>query len=77
MSKIDIFTLFDIIIDMLKVDGEKNLDKALKQLKYKVIKTKQNDKIREKQEFVKKSVKKRKQKLKAQYVQKLRDKDSY
>lgn len=77
MSKIDIFVLFDIIIDMLKVDVQKNLDKALKQLKYKVIKTKQNDKIREKQEFVKKSVKKREQKLKAEYIQKLKDNDSY
>lgn len=77
MSKIDIFVLFDIIIDMLKVDVQKNLDKALKQLKYKVIKTKQNDKIREKQEFIKKSVKKREQKLKAEYVQKLRDNNSY
>lgn len=77
MSKIDIFVLFDIIIYMLKVDVQKNLDTALKQLKYKVIKTKQNDKIREKQEFIKKSVKKREQKLKAEYVQKLRDNNSY
>lgn len=62
---------------MLKVEVEKNLDKALKSLKYKVIKTKQNDKIRENEQYTKKSVKKRKEKLKAQYIQQLRDKDNY
>jgi small subunit ribosomal protein S21 len=61
---------------MLKVEAGKNLDKALKSLKYKVIKTKQNEKLRANQEFVKKSVKKREQKLKAQYVQQLKDKDN-
>lgn len=61
---------------MLKVEAGKNLDKALKSLKYKVIKTKQNEKLRANQEFVKKSVKKREQKLKAKYVQQLKDKDN-
>lgn len=61
---------------MLKVEAGKNLDKALKSLKYKVIKTKQNEKLRANKEFVKKSVKKREQKLKAQYIQQLKDKDN-
>jgi len=56
---------------MLKVEINKsqNLEKALKVLKGKVIKTKQNEKLRARLEFVKPSVKKRDQKLKAQYVQ--------
>lgn len=56
---------------MLKVEINKsqNLEKALKVLKGKVIKTKQNEKLRARLEFVKPSVKKRGQKLKAQYVQ--------
>jgi len=56
---------------MLKVniDSKQNLEKALKVLKGKVIKTKQNEKLRERLEFEKKSVWKRNQKLKAKYVQ--------
>lgn len=56
---------------MLKVEINKsqNLEKALKVLKGKVIKTKQNEKLRARLEFVKPSIKKRGQKLKAQYVQ--------
>jgi small subunit ribosomal protein S21 len=56
---------------MLKVEINKNqnLEKALKVLKGKVIKTKQNEKLRARLEFVKPSVQKREQKLKAQYVQ--------
>jgi small subunit ribosomal protein S21 len=55
-----------IIVEVKK--GE-NLDKALKRYKYKVIKTKQLENVREKQAFVKKSVKKREQLKKAKYVQ--------
>lgn len=55
-----------IIVEIKK--GE-NLDKALKKYKYKVIKTKQLEILREKQQFVKKSVKKRNQLNKAKYVQ--------
>lgn len=56
---------------MLKVniDSKQNLEKGLKVLKGKVIKTKQNEKLRERLEFEKKSVWKRNQKLKAKYVQ--------
>ena len=49
-----------------------DLNKALKTLKSKVIKTKQNQMLFDKKEFVKKSVVKRQQKLKANYVQKVR-----
>jgi small subunit ribosomal protein S21 len=49
-----------------------DLNKALKTLKSKVIKTKQNQMLFDKKEFVKKSVAKRSQKLKATYVQKVR-----
>lgn len=49
-----------------------DLSKALKTLKSKVIKTKQNQMLFDKREFVKKSVVKRQQKLKATYVQKIR-----
>lgn len=60
---------------MLKVniDSKQNLEKALKVLKGKVIKTKQNEKLRERLEFEKKSVWKRNQKLKAKYVQSQKD----
>jgi ribosomal protein S21 len=60
---------------MLKVTIEKgqNLEKALKVLKGKVIKTKQNEKLRERLQFEKNSVSKRNQKLKAKYVQVKKD----
>jgi small subunit ribosomal protein S21 len=49
-----------------------DLNKALKTLKSKVIKTKQNQILFEKKEFVKTSVVRRSQILKASYVQKVR-----
>jgi small subunit ribosomal protein S21 len=49
-----------------------DLSKGLKTLKSKVIKTKQNQMLFDKKEFVKKSVVKRSQKLKATYIQKIR-----
>ena len=58
---------------MLIVNVEKDgLSKALKTLKSKVIKTKQNQFLFDKKEFVKKSVLIRNQKLKATYVQKVK-----
>lgn len=57
----------------VKIDSKQNLEKALKVLKGKVIKTKQNEKLRERLEFEKKSVWKRNQKLKAKYVQSKKD----
>jgi hypothetical protein len=56
-----------MLIVEVKKDG---IEKALKTLKSKVIKTKQNKILFDKKEFVKKSVIKRNQKLKASYIQK-------
>jgi ribosomal protein S21 len=60
----------------VKIDSKQNLEKALKVLKGKVIKTKQNEKLREKLQFEKKSVWKRNQKLKAKYVQSQKEQDN-
>jgi hypothetical protein len=56
-----------MLIVEVKKDG---IEKALKTLKSKVIKTKQNKILFDRKEFVKKSVIKRNQKLKAAYIQK-------
>jgi small subunit ribosomal protein S21 len=56
-----------MLIVEVKKDG---IEKALKTLKSKVIKTKQNQILFDKKEFVKKSVVRRAQVLKASYVQK-------
>lgn len=53
---------------IVKVENQ-NLEKALKTLKGKVIRTKQNEHLRNRQEFEKKCVWKRNQRLKAKYVQ--------
>ena len=55
-----------IIIDVTK---EKSIETALRTYKNKVQKTKQIQKLRERQEFVKPSVKKRDEKLKAIYIE--------
>ncbi len=57
---------------MLVVIVKGNIEKSLKELKGKVIKTKQTKKLLELKEFEKKSVAKRKKKLSAQYKQKIR-----
>lgn len=60
---------------MLTVEVKKgNIEKALKELKGKVIKTKQNAILFERKEFVKPSVIKREKNKKAEYVQKLKSK---
>lgn len=59
-----------LIID---VKNSENLEKSLKQLKAKVIKTKQNQILNERKEFEKKSVTKRKKRLKAIYSQKIKN----
>ena len=59
-----------IIIDLSK---EKTIESALRTYKNKIQKTKQIQKLRARQEFVKPSVKKRTQKLKAVYVQQKRN----
>ena len=61
---------------MLLVEVKKgNIEKALKDLKGKVIRTKQNSMLFERKEFVKPSVKKRDQMLKAKYVQSKKSND--
>ena len=55
---------------IIEVKNSDNLEKALKVLKSKVIKTKQNQTLLERKEYTKKSVKKRSQILKAIYKQK-------
>lgn len=59
-----------LIID---VKNSENLEKSLKQLKAKVIRTKQNQILNERKEFEKKSVKKRKKLLKAVYSEKIKN----
>jgi len=59
-----------IIIDLSK---EKTIESALRTYKNKVQKTKQIQKLRERQQFVKPSVKKRGKKLKAIYVEQKRN----
>ncbi len=59
-----------IIIDLSK---EKNIESALRSYKSKVQKTKQIQKLRERQEFVKPSVNRRKEVLKAIHVQKIKN----
>ena len=59
---------------MLKVEVKKgNIERALKELKGKFIKTKIPKECRDRQEFIKKSVKKRAEKIKASYLQKKYD----
>lgn len=59
-----------MLIVEVKKDG---IEKALKTLKSKVIKTKQNQILFERKQFVKKSVVRRAQVLKASYVQKVKN----
>jgi len=59
-----------IIVDLSK---EKNIETALRTYKNKVQKLKQIQKLRERQEFTKPSVKKRSERLKAIYVQQIKN----
>ena len=59
-----------IIIDVTK---ERSIETALRTYKNKVQKTKQIQKLRERQEFVKPSVTKRKEVLKARYIQQIKN----
>lgn len=60
---------------MLIVQVNQNIEKALKVLKSKVIKTRQNQKLNSKKEFVKKSVQRRNTKIKAKYVQTIKNQE--
>lgn len=57
----------------IKVDSNKGLEGALKLYKNKVHKTKQIQELRKRQEFVKPSVVKRTQRLKATYIQQIKN----
>jgi small subunit ribosomal protein S21 len=58
---------------IIPVKNEKSLEQALKAYKFKVYKTKQIQKLQERQEFKKPSVKKRQEIKKAEYRQKNQD----
>jgi ribosomal protein S21 len=61
---------------MLKVTVKKNdIERAIKELKSKVIRTRQNSKLNERKEYTKKSVKQRQILQKARYRQKYLSKD--
>jgi len=61
---------------IVKLDKNTNIEKALKLLKSKVIKTRQSSQLVERKEYEKKSVKKRKMIKKAIYVQKLKNREN-
>ena len=62
---------------MLKVKVKKgNIERALKELKGKFIRTKIPKECRERQQHTKKSVKRRAEKIKAAYVQKKYDQEN-
>jgi small subunit ribosomal protein S21 len=71
MSKIFISLVIFVDMIIVNIDNKGNLDKALKTLKSKVIQTRQNEQLRLRKEYEKKSVKLRNQKLKAIYKQSL------
>mgnify|MGYP003659072439 CR=1 FL=1 len=58
---------------IIKVKNASSIEQALKQYKFKVYKTKQTEQLRDRQEFTKKSIKKRSQINKAIYLQKKRN----
>jgi small subunit ribosomal protein S21 len=58
---------------IIEIKNNGGIEKALKTLKSKVIKTKQQKLLTERKEYTKKSVKERSERLKAIYVQKKRN----
>lgn len=58
---------------IINIKNNENLEKALKTLKSKVIKTKQNQQLLDRKEYVKPSVTKRKNLLKAIYTNKVKN----
>ena len=58
---------------IIKIQNNENLERALKTLKSKVIKTKQNQELLNRKEYVKPSVRKRKALLKAIYTNKVKN----
>lgn len=62
---------------IIKLGKNESIERALKRYKQKVSKTKQLKNLRDRKEFTKPSVTKRKQKAKAKYVQYLRDQEQH
>tara|TARA_B100000963_G_scaffold160630_1_gene139755 strand:+ start:10191 stop:10385 length:195 start_codon:yes stop_codon:yes gene_type:complete len=60
---------------IVKLNKKTSIEKALKQLKSKVIKTKQMRRLRDLKQFTKPSQKKRLQNQKAKYIQQIRTKE--
>jgi small subunit ribosomal protein S21 len=58
---------------IVNIKSGDNIERALKTLKSKVIKTKQNQILKERTQYTKKSVVKRAQILKAKYIQSKKD----
>lgn len=58
---------------IIKLTNEKNLESALRTYKNKVNRTKQNQELRERQEYVKPSIKRREEVLNAIYVTKTKN----
>jgi len=64
---------YNLNLNMLIVKvRKKNIERALKELKSKVIKTRQNSEINARSEYTKKSIKRRKEIQKATYIQKIK-----
>ena len=61
---------------IIKINQGNPLEKALKTLKSKVIKTKQNQILFDRKQYTKKSVLRRAQILNAKYIQSLKDKSN-
>ena len=63
---------------MLKVEVKKdNIERAIKELRRKVISTQLVQQLKDRKQFLKPSVKRREEILKAQYVQKKKEEDEY
>ena len=60
----------------IKVGDRESIDKALKRFKRKFIQTQVSKRLRDKMHFVKKSAKKRKQKIKAIYNERRKNKEN-
>ena len=58
---------------IVKLDKNTSIEKALKQLKNKVVKTRQNNELNNRKTFVKKSTVRKNQISKAIYVQKMKN----
>lgn len=58
---------------IIEIKNNEGIERALKNLKNKVIKTKQNKILQDRKEYIKTSVKNRKKLLKAIYTQKIKN----